>query len=88
MADGRKNNGGHSTKGVAGRKSKAEEQSLIEKLSPLSDLAFEALKDALNNKKDWAVKLTFEYMYGKPKQQIDQNTNITTSDIDWNKLFK
>lgn len=72
----------------AGRKSKAEEQSLIEKLSPLSDLAFEALKDALNNKKDWAVKLTFEYMYGKPKQQIDQNTNITTSDIDWGKLFK
>ena len=72
----------------AGRKSKAEEQSLIEKLSPLSDLAFEALREALANKKDWAVKLTFEYMYGKPKQQIDQNTNITTSDIDWNKLFK
>lgn len=85
MADGRRNNGGHKT---AGRKSKAEEQSLIEKLSPLSDIAFEALKDALNNKKDWAVKLTFEYMYGKPKQQIDQNTNITTSDIDWGKLFK
>lgn len=85
MADGRKNNGGHKT---AGRKSKAEEQSLIERLSPLSDLAFEALREALTNKKDWAVKLTFEYMYGKPKQQIDQNTNITTSDIDWNKLFK
>ena len=85
MADGRKNNGGHKT---AGRKSKAEEQSLIEKLSPLSDLSFEALREALTNKKDWAVKLTFEYMYGKPKQQIDQNTNITTSDIDWNKLFK
>ena len=72
----------------AGRKSKAEEQSLVEKLSPLSELAFDALKDALINKKDWAVKLTFEYMYGKPKQQIDQNTNITTSDIDWTKLFK
>lgn len=85
MADGRKNNGGHKT---AGRKSKAEEQSLIEKLSPLSELAFDALKDALINKKDWAVKMTFEYMYGKPKQQIDQNTNITTSDIDWSKLFK
>ena len=72
----------------AGRKSKAEEQSLVEKLSPLSELAFDALKDALINKKDWAVKLTFEYMYGKPKQQIEQNTNITTSDIDWTKLFK
>lgn len=72
----------------AGRKSKAEEQSLIERLSPLSELAFDALREALENKKDWAVKLTFEYMYGKPKQQIDQNTNITTSDIDWTKLFK
>lgn len=72
----------------AGRKSKAEEQSLVEKLTPLSDLAFEALRDALIKQKDWAVKMTFEYMYGKPKQQIDQNTNITTSDIDWTKLFK
>jgi hypothetical protein len=72
----------------SGRKSKAEEQSLVEKLSPLSDLAFEALTDALESKKDWAVKLFFEYTYGKPKQQIDQNTNLTTSDIDWTKLFK
>jgi len=72
----------------AGRKSKAEEQSLVEKLSPLSDLAFDALTEALKGKKDWAVKLFFEYSYGKPKQQIDQNTNITTSDIDWSKLFK
>jgi hypothetical protein len=72
----------------SGRKSKAEEQSLVEKLSPLSDLAFDALTDALKAKKDWAVKLFFEYSYGKPKQQIDQNTNLTTSDIDWTKLFK
>jgi hypothetical protein len=83
--DGRKNNGGHKT---AGRKPKADEQSLIEKLSPLTDLAFDALTEALKSKKDWAVKLFFEYSYGKPKQQIDQNTNITTSDIDWSKLFK
>ena len=33
--DKRKNNGGHSTKGKAGRKSKSEEQSLIEKLKPI-----------------------------------------------------
>lgn len=79
--DRRKNNGGHSTKGVAGRKSKAEEQSLIEKLSPLEPIAFEALRDALENKKDWAVKLTFEYLYGKPKQQIEQKNEHTLNDF-------
>ena len=55
----------------AGRKSKAEEQNLIEKLSPLEDLAFTALTSALKDGKDWAVKMYFEYMYGKPKQQTD-----------------
>jgi hypothetical protein len=54
-----------------GRPSKAEEHNLIEKLSPLEPLAFSALTDALENKKDWAVKLFFEYMFGKPKQQTD-----------------
>lgn len=64
-----KKNGG--VREGAGRKSKAEEQNLIEKLSPLEPLAFDALTDALENKKDWAVKLFFEYMFGKPKQQTD-----------------
>jgi hypothetical protein len=69
------------TKGGAregsGRKSKAEEQSLIEKLSPLEPIAFEALTNALNEGKDWAVKLFFQYNFGMPKQVIDQrNINI------------
>jgi hypothetical protein len=80
-----KHNGGK--REGAGRKSKAEEQSLIEKLSPLEPLAFDALKTALEDKKDWAVKLTFEYLFGKPKQTIDQNTSITSSDVDWTKFF-
>ena len=84
MEDKRKNNGGNTN---AGRKSKAEEQSLIEKLSPLEPLAFEALKTALEGNKDWAVKLTFEYLFGKPKQTIDQNTSITSSEVDWAKFF-
>jgi hypothetical protein len=65
----------------AGRKPKAEERTLIEKFSPLEPLAFLALEDALKNKKDWAVKLTFEYLYGKPKQQIDQTTNLNVNDF-------
>ena len=67
--DYRINNGG-ARKG-AGRKPKADEQLLIEKLSPLENAAYKALKDALSNSESWAVKLWFEYSYGKPKQQAD-----------------
>ncbi|MCR9263319.1 MAG: hypothetical protein NXH86_04135 [Flavobacteriaceae bacterium] len=70
MADGRKNNGGHKN---AGRKPKAEEQELIEKLSPLEDSAFKALTNALSEEKPWAVKMFMEYRYGKPKEVKDLN---------------
>jgi hypothetical protein len=68
MEDKRKLNGGHSN---GGRKSKAEEQNLIEKLSPLEEQAFIKLSEAIDSGKDWAIKMFFEYMYGKPKQQTD-----------------
>ena len=71
MADGRKNNGGHSTKGVAGRKPKADEQKLIEKLGKYEDKAHEVLEEAVKDNKPWAVKMYFEYMYGKPKETKD-----------------
>jgi hypothetical protein len=77
--DKRKNNGGHATNG--GRKSKAEELQLIEKLSPLEPLAFKALTDAIKEGKDWAVKLFFQYNYGMPKQVVDQNTNLTVDNF-------
>jgi hypothetical protein len=68
--DNRKNNKGQiGNKG--GRPSKAEEQKLIDKLSPLEPLAHAKLKEAIEGGKDWAVKMYFEYMYGKPKQQTD-----------------
>jgi hypothetical protein len=68
MEDKRKNNGGHNT---AGRKSKAEEQNLIERLTPLMPEAFTQLQIAISSGKDWAVKMAFEYYFGKPKQQMD-----------------
>ena len=58
----------------AGRKPKDEERVLIKKLSPLEDLAHSKLEDAIKDGKDWAIKLYFEYMYGKPKQQTDITT--------------
>lgn len=68
--DKRKNNGG--TRSGSGRKAKGDEQQLIEKLTPLTKVAYDALKGSIENKEGWAVKLYFEYMYGKPKQSIDQ----------------
>ena len=50
----------------AGRKAKAEEQKLIENLTPMNDMALESLKKGLEKKEQWAVKLFFEYFYGKP----------------------
>lgn len=74
MADGRKNNGG--ARPGAGRRPKADEQKLIEKLSPLEPLALKALKSALADGESWAVKLFMEYSYGKPRQQVDMD--VTT----------
>jgi len=61
----------------AGRKPKAEEQKLIEKLTPLNDLALESLKKGLE-KEQWAVKLYFEYFYGRPQQRVDVTSNEET----------
>ena len=66
--DKRKNNGGHKT---AGRKSKSHEQGLIEKLSPLQPAAFKALKEAISMGESWAVKLFFDYKFGKAKETKD-----------------
>lgn len=53
----------------AGRKSKGDEQKLIENLTPMHEKALEVLEEAINNKKQWAVKMFFEYFYGKPQQR-------------------
>ena len=59
----------------AGRKAKAEEQKLIENLTPMNEIALESLKKGLEKKEQWAVKLFFEYFYGKPQQRVDVTSN-------------
>tara|TARA_R100001443_G_scaffold46110_1_gene59080 strand:- start:613 stop:882 length:270 start_codon:yes stop_codon:yes gene_type:complete len=71
--DKRINNGG-ARKG-AGRKSKADEQRLIESLTPMNEKALKSLENGIDNKEQWAVKLFFEYFYGKPQQRVDVTTN-------------
>ena len=55
----------------AGRKSKAEELKLIEKLSPLEQDAFEALKKGVKKGEFPFLKMYFEYYFGKPTENID-----------------
>lgn len=69
--DGRRNNGGHKT---AGRKSKAEEIKLIEKLTPMADDAYKALREGIKEGSFPFVKLFFEYYAGKPKESVDITT--------------
>jgi len=72
----------------AGRKSKAEELKLIEKLSPMESIALEKLKAGVD-KGDFAfIKLYFEYYFGKPTETIDleHSGEIDTVPLDVSKL--
>ena len=74
MPDGRKNNGGHKT---AGRKSKAEEFKLIEKLDKYIDQqsVFETLGDLIRDGNLKAVEIYLNYYFGKPTEKVDHSTN-------------
>ena len=65
----------------AGRKAKAEEQKLIENLTPMNGMALESLKKGLEKKEQWAVKLFFEYFYGRPQQRVDVTSNDESINI-------
>ena len=67
--DKRKYNGGHSTKGFAGRPKKSEEMALIEKLTPLQDEGLKQLKEGIERGEFRYVQLFFQYHYGKPTER-------------------
>ena len=69
ILDKRKNNGG--ARVGAGRKPKAEEIELIERLSPLDDLAFAELKKGIERGSFPHLKLFHDYRYGKPRETKD-----------------
>lgn len=70
--DKRKFNGGNKT---AGRKSKADEVALIEKLTPLEPLAFAALMKGLEQSDFKYVQLFYNYYAGKPRETKDITIN-------------
>ena len=71
--DGRINNGGHSTKGYAGRKPKEDENRIrtlsinaLESIYGSEEKAFEHIAEL--SKESYAhLKLLLEYAYGKPR---------------------
>tara|TARA_B100001559_G_scaffold175176_1_gene146675 strand:- start:500 stop:742 length:243 start_codon:yes stop_codon:yes gene_type:complete len=71
--DKRKNNGG--SRLGAGRKPKSDEINLIEKLSPLEDMAFEALKEGVKKGDFKYVQLFYNYYAGKPRETKDISIN-------------
>jgi hypothetical protein len=65
----------------AGRKPKIEEQALIERLSPMDDIALEKLEMLISQGEFNAIKLFFEYRFGKPKQDVDANVSLKNFNI-------
>lgn len=59
----------------AGRKPKADEVALIERLSPMEDIALTKLKEGLESGDYQFVKLYMEYRFGKPKEKIEHSTD-------------
>ena len=87
--DKRKNNGGHSTKGKAGRPSKEDEEkvkrmceSAIIKVYGSLEKYYENLakesKDSFPH-----LKLLFEYYIGKPKETKDIKMNVNKNFPEW-----
>lgn len=74
MADGRKNNGGK--REGAGRKPKAQEQQLIEKLSPLDTIAFKKLEEGVREGSYNFIKLFMEYRFGKPRETVSMTHEL------------
>lgn len=77
MADGRKNNGGHSTKGFAGRKPKSDEIAKIEMMDSIGDAseAWRNLWDLVKKKDLKAIQFWLDHRFGKAKTKADITTN-------------
>lgn len=65
----------------AGRKPKADEQRLVDTLHPLEPKALKALEKGLDDGEQWAVKVYFERVYGKPKETITQTHQFNDFNI-------
>lgn len=67
--DGRSKNGGVRTN--AGRKTKAQELKLIERLAPYDDMVQRKLLELCEEGEFKAISLFYAYRYGKPRETKD-----------------
>lgn len=62
----------------AGRKSKAEEQLLVESLTPMKADAIKALHEGVQRGDGFFVKMFMEYFYGKPRETVKMTHAVET----------
>lgn len=85
--DKRKNNGGHSTAGKAGRPSVKDELKGVDLASPHVEESFICLASIMKNSDEnsrdriAAAKLLIEYACGKPKETVETTHNINDFNI-------
>jgi hypothetical protein len=85
--DNRKNNGGHSTAGKAGRPSVKDELKGVNLASPHVKDSFETIAAIMRNENEnsrdriAAAKLLIEYGCGKPKETVENTHNINDFNI-------
>ena len=65
-------------KGRSGRKPKSEDIEMIEKLTPLDEMAFIKLKEGIEANEFAYLKLYFLYRWGKPREI--QEINLTSNE--------
>jgi len=85
MSDGRKNNGG--VRENSGRKPKADEDKLIQKLSKLDDVAYKCLQQGLKNGEYQYWNKFMEFRHGKPKERLDVTSGGESFNIPLTKFF-
>jgi len=85
--DKRKNNGGHSTAGRAGRKSLSDEVKGFDLAAPHVADAFRVIAEITIDEtkrpadRIAAAKIIIEYGCGKPKERVESDININTTTL-------
>lgn len=82
MIEKKHNRGG--ARAGAGRKPKAEEMRLAEKLTQdgMEEIALKNLFEKVKEGDKEMIKLYFQYLYGTPRQKIEQETTMTVNSIE------
>jgi hypothetical protein len=65
----------------AGRKKRIEEYEIMERLSPLHDIAIQALSAGLEKHDMKAVDIYFRYAYGLPTQRLESKIEANLNSV-------